>query len=57
MRLEMLGSQIDNLVDKIAERDMITREPDKLGRAAKHRLAYEDIIPALNDFPDMPVDT
>lgn len=76
MQLETLSSQIDNLVDKIAEtsaaigkvledklerliseRDKVTRELDKLGGAAKPRLAYEDIIPMIDDFPNMPIDT
>lgn len=75
MRLEALNTQIDNLVDKIAEtseaigavlekkletliseRSEIQSELDKLG-SAKPKLAYEDIIPLINEFPEMPLET
>ncbi|MDE7363229.1 MAG: recombinase family protein [Oscillospiraceae bacterium] len=76
MRLEALNTQIDNLVDKIAEtseaigtvlekkletliaeRTEIQSELDKLGGSTKQKLAYADIIPLIDEFPNMPLET
>lgn len=74
MRLETLNTQIDNLVDKLAEtsgaigavlekklgaligeRTEIQSELDKLN-AAKPKLSYGEIIPLIDEFPEMPLE-
>lgn len=76
MQLETLNSQIDNLVDKIAEtsaaigrvleerlerlitqREQIRQDLDKLGGLAKPKLLYQDIIPLIDEFRKMPMET
>lgn len=74
MQLETLNTQIDNLVDKIAEtsaaigkvleeklekliaeREGIRGELDRLG-GTKQRRSYEEVIPLLDEFPEMPTE-
>lgn len=74
MQLETLNTQIDNLVDKIAEtsaaigkvleeklekliaeREGIRGELDRLGDT-KQRRSYEEVIPLLDEFPEMPTE-
>lgn len=76
MQLETLSTQIDNLVDKIAEtssaigkvleeklerliseRESVQQELDKLGGSTKPKLLYGDIIPLLDSFAEMPLET
>ena len=76
MQLETLNTQIDNLVDKIAEtsaaigkvleeklerliseREGVQQELDRLGSSTKPKLLYGDIIPLLDSFAEMPLET
>lgn len=76
MQLETLNTQIDNLVDKIAEtsaaigkvleerlerliaqREQVQQELDKLGGSSKPKLLYQELIPLIDEFSDMPMET
>ena len=53
-----IGKVLEERLERlISERDNVTREMDNLGGAAKPWLAYEDIIPMIDDFPNMFIDT
>lgn len=55
---EAIGKVLEEKLGRlIAERDENLEELDKLGAAAKSKLAYEDIISLIDDFPIMPIDT
>ena len=54
---EAIGAVLEKKLETlISEREEVQSELDKLG-SAKPKLAYPDIIPLIDDFPEMPLET